>query len=227
MDITKFVSSIKSVSDIVSAWVSVNATKELPMDVDENSDGESSKCVTDFLTSPLGDPKDLIMRKAMATAMVIAKKKGVIQDVPADAPSLASLVDESLTKVKTATMVGLGKLNPERAIDALIDGAQARVVSVVDTALDSGIVSKFATEGLVKLAHAIPKIGMVVGPIAQSCKPAIQGVLRKAEKAVKPYVKKGIQIVANTAKTVCKKAVEFLKEKAWNIAGNLLKSVLS
>ena len=139
---------------------------------------ETRQSIQDFLDAPMGDKKELIMKKAVAAAMVLANDKGLMP-VPARGAEIAAVVDE---------------------------------------AFDSGAVREVATDGLVKLAYMIPKIGPIVGPIAENYKPIIKAVISKVEKPVKEYIKTGIHYVSTTAKNIARAAVEKVKTAAVSVA---------
>lgn len=178
---------------------------------------ETKQSIQDFLDAPIGDKKELITKKAVAAAMVLAKDKGLMP-APTSGAEIAAVVDEGLTRVKTAYQVGIGVINPEKAIDNIVDHAESRAIAVVDKAFDSGAVREYATEGLVRLAYAIPEIGPIVGPIAEYYKPIIKAVISKVEKPVKEFIKTGIHYVSTTAKNIARAAVEKVKTAAVSVA---------
>lgn len=178
---------------------------------------ETRQSIQDFLDAPIGDKKELMMKKAVAAAMVLAKDKGLMP-APARGAEIAAVVDEGLTRAKVAYQVGIGVINPEKAIDTIVDHAESRAIAVVDKAFDSGAVREYATEGLVRLAYAIPVIGPIVGPIAENYKPIIKAVISKVEKPVKEFIKTGIHYVSTTAKNIARAAVEKVKTAAVSVA---------
>lgn len=182
---------------------------------------ETRQSIQDFLDAPIGDKKELIMKKAVAAAMVLAKDKGLMP-APARGAEIAAVVDEGLTRAKVAYQVGIGVINPEKAIDTIVDHAESRAIAVVDKAFDSGAVREYATEGLVRLAYAIPEIGPIVGPIAENYKPIIKAVISKVEKPVKEAIKTGIHYVSTTTKNIARAAIEKAKTAAKSVAKKLV-----
>lgn len=178
---------------------------------------ESRQSIQDFLDAPIGDKKELILKKAVAAAMALAKDKGLMP-APASGAEIAAVVDEGLTRAKVAYQVGLGIINPEKAIDTIVDHAESRAIAVVDEAFDSGAVREVATDGLVKLAYMIPKIGLIVGPMAEKYRPIIKTVVSKVEKPIKEAIKTGIHYVSTTAKSIARAAVEKAKTAAVSVA---------
>ena len=178
---------------------------------------ETRQSIQEFLDSPLGDKKEIVMEKAFAAAMVLAKERGLLPNLPESIHAIASIVDEGLTRVKANYQVGVGKLDPEKAIDHIIDHAESRAIAFVDTVFEPGVISEVVTEGVVKLAYAIPGIGPIVGPIAENYRPIIKSVIASVEQPVREAIKAGIHVVATTAKTIARKAIEEVKDFAGKI----------
>lgn len=181
---------------------------ETPAAILGDQTDETRPSIQDFLDSPMGDKKELIMKKAFAAATVVAQSQGLLQELPQTGSSIAALVDEGLTRVKTNYQVETGILDPEKAIGTIIDHAEARAVAFIDKAFESGKISKFVTECAVKLTYAIPEIGPIVGPIAEHCKPIIKGVVEKVKPYAQEAIKAGVHVMATTAKKVVHTAIE-------------------
>ncbi len=182
---------------------------------------ETRQSIQEFLDAPLDSKKDIAMKKAFAAAMVIAKEKGII-DLPDNTAEIASIVDEGLVRVKANYKVGAGLLNPEEAIDNIIDHAEARAITYIDYAFDSGLVREVATEGIVKIAYRIPKIGPIIGLVAERNKPIIRSVIAMVEQPAKTAIKTGIHVVSSFSKKVAHVAIARAKELAVNTARNLV-----
>lgn len=183
---------------------------------------ETRQSIQEFLDSPLGDKKEIVMKKAFAAAMVLAKERGLLPNLPESSHAIASIVDEGLTRVKANYQVGVGILDPEVAIDHIVDHAESRAVTYVDAAFESGMISEVATAGVVRLAYSIPGIGPIIGPIAENYRPIIKSVIARVEQPVREAIKTGIHVVATTAKTIAHKAIEGVKNVAKNIVSLLL-----
>ena len=183
---------------------------------------ETRQSIQEFLDSPLGDKKEIVMKKAFAAAMVLAKERGLLPNLPESSHAIASIVDEGLTRVKANYQVGVGILDPEEAIDHIVDHAESRAVTYVDAAFESGMISEVATAGVVRLAYAIPGIGPIIGPIAENYRPIIKSVIASVEQPVREAIKTGIHVVATTAKTIARKAIEEVKTVAVNISEKLV-----
>ena len=179
---------------------------------------ETRQSIQEFLDSPLEDKKEMVMKKAYAAAIVAAPERGLLPNSSA----IAAIVDEGLTRVKANYQVGIGILDPEVAIDHIVDHAESRAIAYVDNAFDSGMVREVAAEGIVKLAYMIPEMGPIIGPIAENYKPIIKSVIANVEEPVRTAIKTGMHVVATTAKKIAHAAVEKTKEYAVNITKKLV-----
>ena len=222
MDYEKIAEAAKNIDKVIR---DNQALKSLIIEASSVVTGDQSQetrqSIQEFLDSPLGDKKEIVMEKAFAAAMVLAKERGLLPNLPESSHAIASIVDEGLTRVKANYQVGVGKLDPEKAIDHIVDHAESRAVTYVDAAFESGAISAVATEGVVKLAYAIPGIGPIVGPIAENYRPIIMSVIASVEQPVREAIKIGIHAVATTAKTIARKAIEVVKNVAKNIVSLL------
>lgn len=223
MDYEKLASDVQSMDNAVKDIVTIaTSVDNIVTDFANDENRQSEKGIIDFLNAPIGDKADVVMRKAMAAAMVIAKEKGLIQDVPTNAAELAAVVDEGLTRVKTEYMVGMDLISPEKAVEVLVDGAEARAITVIDMAFDSGAVNEIVTDGIVNLAGAIPYVGHVLRHAAELCKPIISAVVAKVEPSVREAITTGVHYVADTAKSIARTAIDTIKKNAWNMAKRLI-----
>lgn len=167
----------------------------------------SSKVLREFLDAPVGSEKDTQVKKLMATAIHIANQNDCLPfEVPSSDPiEIAKLVDEGLTRVKVAYQSGCGLLDPIEVADVLIDKAAARVVALVDHAFESGMVNQALTKGSVAL------LTFLKVPNAQAYAPIISNVISRVEKPVQNFIKKGINYIAQSAKTTVRKVVTSIK----------------
>ncbi len=218
MDYEKIAEAAKSVDNVVRDNVALKSmiVEASSIALDDNSD-ETRQSIQEFLDAPLDSKKDIAIKKAFAAAMVLAKGKGVM-NLPDKAGEIAAIIDEGIVRVKTNYQVGAGILNPEEAIDNIIDHAEARAMAYIDYAFDSGLVREVATEGIVKIAYSIPEIGPIIGPIAENYRPIIKGIITKVEQPVKSIIKTGIHLVSSYSKSAAHAAVEKAKSFAVNTA---------
>lgn len=167
----------------------------------------SSKVLQEFLDAPVGSEKDTQVKKLMATAIHIANQNDCLPfEVPSSDPiEIAKLVDEGLTRVKVAYQSGCGMLDPIEVADVLIDKAAARVVALVDHAFESGMVNQALTKGSVAL------LTFLKVPNAQAYAPIISNVISRVERPIQNFIKKGINYIAQSAKTTVRKVVTSIK----------------
>lgn len=163
-----------------------------------------SKLLTTYLDSPLGSPSDVMVKKAMATAVAIAKKRGMTTTVPVKNPmELAAAVDEGMTRMKVAYKVGKGLLDSTKAADEIIDRVAARVVAFTDKVIEKG--TPIVVDKVMKVAERVFPPIAVVTPIVKAAVPYIAH-------AAKVVVRAGVKVVANAAKSVVKTVVTGVKK---------------
>ena len=189
--------------------------------LDDASD-ETRQSIQDFLDAPLGDKKEIATKKAFAAAAVLAQEQGLLPTLPETAESIAAVVDDALTRVKTVYQVGMGILDPETAIDNIIDHATARATAYVDYAFDSGAVRTIAAEGIIKLTYCIPKIGPIVAPIVECNRPIIENTIKMVEEPAREIIKTGIHSVSSTAKNIAHTAIKEVKSFVKNFSRNIV-----
>lgn len=169
------------------------------------------KTVQEFLNLPMGDKKEIVLKKAFATAVTIAKDKGVLPFEVDSSEQIASLVDDGLTRMKVAYQTTTGKMDAYQAVDALVDRVAVRVVGIADRVIEKGtpiVVDKLCiamskhpyTMALVPFVKAAEKY---IAPVAKA---AVRVGVAAVAKAAKPILKKAI----DTAKAVGKKIMSWL-----------------
>ena len=218
MDYEKIAEDAKKSDNVVKDNVALKSVivEASSMMMDDHS-SETRRSIQEFLDAPLESKKDIAIKKAFAAAMVLAKDKGLI-NLPDNAGEIAAVIDEGLVRVKANYQVGAGILESEKAIDNIIDHAEARAIAYIDYAFDSGLVREFATEGVVRLAYSIPGIGPILGPIADNYRPIISNVISFVEEPVKSVIKTGIHLVSSYSKSAAHAVVEKAKSFAVNTA---------
>ena len=204
---------IKNAAEIVKDDSLVTSSVLLGNIVGETIDNvlRNYKGIEDFIACDFGSPEEANMKKIFAKALVVAQEQGVLPPalaaLPQDAVAIASLVDESLTRIKTAAMVDAEKLYPEAAVNEVIDHTASRLKVVTDIVVEKGIAT--VTETTIKIvSYVCPPVQLVV--------PAIREFTKQCTPAIKCAVKKGIDKVASIAKTKVKefgtKAIEKVKK---------------
>ena len=146
------------------------------------------KTVQEFLNLPMGDKKEVVLKKAFATAVTIAKDKGVLPFEVNSSEQIASLVDDGLTRMKVAYQTATGKMDAYQAVDALVDRVAVRAVGIADRA------------ALVPFVKASEKY---IAPVAKA---AVRAGVAVVAKVAKPILKKAV----DTAKAIGKKIMSWL-----------------
>lgn len=178
-------------------------------------------CMQEFLDASLVGDKDTAMKKLFAAGVVMANDAGVLPfDLPDDSPSgVASLVDDSLTRVKVAYEVATGAIPLEEVADTLIDAAASRAMAVADTVLDNPEMSVEIVCNTV--SAAFPPITEVV----QFVKPVIKQVVTRIAPKVKEFVCSGINRVSQYAKEVARPIIAKAREIGLKVKNHILKAL--
>lgn len=203
-------------NESIPAAVSVELSELgiLGEDLNENSHSEwLQPLVEEELT-----PEEATDRKrTIATAIIKGMREGAIAPTMT-APNIASLIDEGVTRMTVARQVATGQMDSVEAMDVFIDHAAARVVTIADdiiTKVEKGALERSdviadtlvdrAARGLKVLASSFPQTRVLV--------PFIDTAAHYIKPGVRTVVKKGISIVANTARTIVKKATPFIADR--------------
>lgn len=178
-------------------------------------------CMQEFFDASLVCDKDTAMKKLFAAGVVMANDAGVLPfDLPDDSPSgVASLVDDSLTRVKVAYEVATGAIPLEEVADTLIDAAASRAMAVADTVLDNPEMSVEIVCNTV--SAAFPPIAEVV----QFVKPVIKQVVTRIAPKVKEFVCSGINRVSQYAKEVARPIIAKAREIGLKVKNHILKAL--
>jgi hypothetical protein len=175
------------------------------------------KGIKEFIDCSFGSPEEDNMKKLFAKAMVMAQEQGVLptvlSDFPKDPVAIASLVDESLTRIKTAVMVEAGDIFPENAVNAVIDRSIVRVNVVADA---------FIAKGVNMVAAKAVSIMAWVFPPTQAIAPVIHIFAHFCTFQIKNKIREGLRKVATTAKNVVKKIGTFAIKTVQKIGRSIL-----
>ncbi len=197
-----FVSNVKKITDISDAAYS---GETLP-----STQGGEYPLMEKALSSGFNSNSELLAKKAMSAALLIAKKKGLLpENMPENLNGLgaASIVDDAFTRMKTAYQVDSGKIDIYEAADKLIDQATVRALAVSDVVVEKGIDIAVNKIGLA-VSIAFPKLSPVVG-LMKAFQPFITN---KAQKMVKTGIK-SMNTVAKKAVRKIGDAIEELKNR--------------
>ena len=156
------------------------------------------KTVQEFLNLPMGDKKEVVLKKAFATAVTIAKDKGVLPFEVNSSEQIASLVDDGLTRMKVAYQTATGQMDVYQAVDALVDRVAVRVVGIANRVIEKG--TPIVVD---KLCKAMSK-----HPYTMALVPFVKAAEKYIAPVAKAAVRVGVAAVAKAAKPILKKAVD-------------------
>lgn len=159
------------------------------------------KVVQEYLDLPVGDKNEVILKKAFATAVTIAKDKGVLPFEVDSSEQIASLVDDGLTRMKVAYQTATGKMDAYQAIDTLVDRVAVRVVGIADR-----VIEKRTPIVVDKLCKAMSK-----HPYTMALVPFVKAAEKYIAPVAKAAVRVGVAAVAKAAKPILKKAIDTAK----------------
>lgn len=174
-----------------------------------------SELVEKALTSHFNSESELTVKKVLAAALLVGKKKGILPEgMPSNLGTIetATLADEVINRIKTSYQTATGTIDVYEAADILIDKATARVMAVADVTVEKGI------------DFAINKLSSVVAKTFPQAIPVIVCV-----KAFQPIITEKVQQIVRTGigmlNKVAKKAVRTLVESVKAMAKNTLRSL--
>lgn len=197
------------------------------------------KGIQEYLDLPLNDVAENALKKTVVATVVAANQLGVLK-LPEgcdNAESVASIVDESLTRIKTAYQVAKGILNPIDATEAINDRMAVRVATIVERVTNkleekakqlfdelkakAQPIAAFVTEGLGRVSFVVCSYLERVFPPAKAVIPVIKRVQKFISPVARQAVAKGIARVAETAKSIVTKAATAVKSFAGKVIAKL------
>lgn len=162
------------------------------------------KCVQDFLDASPNSPQEQVLKKVFAKAIVVAKEKGVLPfSIPDYSPErVASIVDQGLDKIKMAYNVGRGVVDKLEAEEKTMNKQVARVMTVVDKAVEAGVSVA---------VNAVTEVIEKVYPPAKAITPIVKAVQPFIAERTKTFVRKGMEKIVSTARSTCKTVFSAVK----------------
>ena len=208
----EFGAHLESESRKYSALQSLLAGKLLEKDEIESL--REFKFVQQFLDSPIGDASEAKLKKTFAAAIIIANEQGTLPfSINAKSPiAIASAVDEGLNRVKLSYKLANEDLDAIEVADKLIDATVARVITVADKVIERGV-----PVVLNRVCDLISK----VYPPASVFVPVIKNAEKFIVPAAKAAVRKGLNYVAEGAKTVVRSVAKGLVKAGKKLASRL------
>ena len=130
------------------------------------------------------------------------------------------MVDDSLTRAKTAYKVATGEISLEEVADTMIDMQAAHVMTVADLALDN-------PETTVELlCDAVSAAYPPVAEAVQFAKPLIKQVATRVAPKVKELVHTGINRVSQYAKEAARPIVAKAREIGVKVKNKILNALI-
>ena len=169
---------------------------------------KESPSIQKFLDLPINDPQESVLKKLFAKAIIVADEKGMLPfHLPPTmtAESIASTIDESLTRIKTAYLTDEGQINPVKATETLVDHMAAKTMVAAENLVEAGM-PKLVDAACNMMVSDFPETVVLVH--------FIKAVEPKLTPIVKEAVKSGISYLGNMVKNVAKKSVSYVMEKA-------------
>ena len=174
------------------------------------------KIIKEFLELPFNDKREATLKKLFAVAVNIAiKNKTFPIELEDNSPSaIASIIDESLNRVKVAYLSSIGQMDVIEAAEALIDRTAARVIAVLEKAIDKAA------------PLIIDKVCTAIEAAYPQTKP-VMTIIRASEKVIvektKEIIKKGIDMIASSAKAIVKQNAPLLKKVSQKVKSLIAK----
>lgn len=224
----KFAAQTEEMTPILSAVQSIAIGKELSdEDVSIIREFES---VQEYLNLPLNDPAENKLKKVFAASVVTAHQKGILK-LPEgynSAESIASIVDEGLTRIKVGYQLAEGKINPIDAEVAISDRQVIHTAAVVDVVVNKlvqkantyvdiaektalSVSDKLVAMGMGRLSDLVCASAVRVYPPAIVVVPYIKRFTAVATPVAQKAVKKGIRMAADFARTSIKQIASKVK----------------
>ena len=179
-------------------------------------------CMQEFLDAALVGDKDTAMKKLFAAGVVMANDAGVLPfELPDDSPAgIASMVDDGLTRAKTAYKVATGEIALEEVADTLIDMEAAHVMTVTDLVLDHPETS------VELLCDAVSAVYPPVAESVQMIKPIIKRVAKQVAPQAKEFIHAGINRISQFAKEAARPIIAKAREIGAKVKNRILNAIL-
>lgn len=229
----KFTQHTEETNNVMSALQSLAIGNKLSEE--EIKTIREFESVQEYLDLPLNDPAEDKIKKVFVTAVVAAHQKGILK-LPEgydNAESIASIVDEGLTRIKAAYQVAEGIANPVDAEEAVSDRQAIRTAAVVDVVVGKlvekaneyvakaeeaalSVSDKLVALGMKRLTDVVCTAAIRVYPPAVVVVPYVKQfvhvVTPKAQKAVKKGIKMAAEFTRNTISQIAPKVKVFAKK---------------
>ena len=179
-------SAVQKAINLYQASTNVRIVKEI------EEGGSEQEMTSQRLSMMLEENNPDMAKKVIGIALMMASKEGLVTIAPTSV-AIASMSDEIIERIRVATQVGKGILDPEDAASRLVDRAAVRLIAVADHIIVKGV--SIVAEKIVQM------IGMVYPP-ASVVAPVVRVVVQMAAPMVKKLIHKGIRFMAETSKRI-------------------------
>ena len=236
---TKFAQMVEENNPVLSAIQSLAIGKALGEE--EVQTIREFGCLQEYLDLPMNAPGENQLKKLFVTAVVIAHQKGVIT-LPEgynNAESVASIVDEGLTRIKAAYQVAKGMINPIDAEVTVNDRLIVRTAAIVNVTVDKlvqksteyvnkaeeralSVSDKLVALGLRRVSDYVCAAAVRAYPPAATIVPYVKQFTAFLTPIAQQAVKKGIKMVADFARNTIQQVAPKVKAFAKNVLARLL-----
>lgn len=172
----------------------------------------NSEKANQLLESLVSSKSDTKLSKIVAAATKIADATGAMKLAKNTVFDIASMSDETVTRIKVAYQVANGEIDIEDAADKLIDRAATRLITISEVVINKGLSMAVNTLSKV-LVSAFPQTAPLV--------PIIKTTVAILQPKLKEIAQKGISAVAKHAKNVAHKVIGWAKNKVPSFAKSI------
>lgn len=242
---TKFAQMVEENNPVLSAIQSLAIGKALGEE--EVQTIREFASLQEYLDLPMNAPGENQLKKLFVTAVVIAHQKGVktlpegykLPEGYNNAESVASIVDEGLTRIKAAYQVAKGMINPIDAEVTVNDRLIVRTAAIVNVTIDKyvqkateyvnkaeekalSVSDKLVAMGLGRVSDFVCAAAVRAYPPAATIVPYVKQFTAFLTPVAQQAVKKGIKMAADVARNTIQKVAPKVKAFAKNVLAKLL-----
>ena len=195
---------------------------------DDSAPGADSAVMKKYFDSPLTSDSDKNVKKITMAATLLAKQKGTLPDELKNLSTekLFGVMDSSLNQMKIAYQYAQGQFaDEEDAFEQLLDASAARVKTLIDSAIPSlqQMASVAAEQYLPQAINTLMDAVDSAYPQAKCITTYVRLFSPAIARAVKPAVKKGVELLGTFAKYTIDVLADTGKS-LWRYAKNWLNS---
>ena len=202
----RIINATEEVVDQINQYAALESLLIGGQSIDGNIIGgmKEFKSVKDFLDLPFGDPKEDDLKKIFAASIIVADEKGTLPfDLPSKNPSvIATLCDDSLTRLKVYYQVGEGIIEAEEGQKILKDKFYAKFIVPVKL-----LVREKGPQTLMISINIIEKVSNFFYPEYSHYWELVKQFVPIVAPIIISSTNKGLERVYNFAKQTASKAV--------------------